>query len=48
MVELFVAMFVVSGFVILSVAYATHVFSTDHSGYIAGIGAGAGSARLGS
>ena len=47
MSELALAMFVSAGFVILSVAYATHVFSADHSGYIAGIGAGAWSAGVG-
>jgi ACS family hexuronate transporter-like MFS transporter len=45
--ELALAMFVSAGFVILSVAYATHVFSPDHSGYIAGIGAGSWSAVVG-
>jgi ACS family hexuronate transporter-like MFS transporter len=40
MLELFVAMFMVSGFVILAVAYATDVYSTAHSGFIAGVGAG--------
>jgi ACS family hexuronate transporter-like MFS transporter len=37
---MFVAMFVASGFVVLSIAYATAVYSTDHAGLIAGIGAG--------
>src|SRR5260221_217986 len=34
------AMFVILGFVVPSVAYATHVYAADHSGLIAGIGAG--------
>jgi ACS family hexuronate transporter-like MFS transporter len=38
--ELFFAMFVAAGFVILAVQYATQVYSTEHSGLIAGIGAG--------
>jgi hypothetical protein len=38
--ELFFAMFVAAGFVILAVQYATKVYSTEHSGLIAGIGAG--------
>jgi ACS family hexuronate transporter-like MFS transporter len=37
---MFLAMFVASGFVVLSVAYATHVYSSDHAGLIAGAGAG--------
>ena len=37
---MFLAMFVSSGFVVLSVAYATHVYSPDHAGLIAGTGAG--------
>ena len=46
MLELFLAMFVASGFVILSVACATHVYSPAHSGLIAGVGAGSWSAVL--
>jgi MFS transporter, ACS family, hexuronate transporter len=42
--ELFFAMFVASGFLILPIAYATHVYSSAHSGLIAGLGAGAWSA----
>jgi ACS family hexuronate transporter-like MFS transporter len=41
---MFVAMFVASGFLVLSVAYATHVYSADHAGLIAGAGAGSWSA----
>jgi ACS family hexuronate transporter-like MFS transporter len=33
-------MFVIVGFVVPSVSYATHVYSGDHAGLIAGIGAG--------
>jgi ACS family hexuronate transporter-like MFS transporter len=43
---LFVAMFVAAGFVIVGIAYATHVFSTRQSGFIAGIGAGSWSALV--
>jgi ACS family hexuronate transporter-like MFS transporter len=44
MAELFFAMFIAAGFVILSIAYATDVFSSDYSGLIAGAGAGSWSA----
>lgn len=44
MTELFFAMFIAAGFVILSIAYATDVFSSDYSGLIAGAGAGSWSA----
>jgi ACS family hexuronate transporter-like MFS transporter len=37
---MFFAMFVTSGFIIGAVAYATHHFSIDHAGFIAGLGAG--------
>lgn len=40
MAALFLAMFVSAGFVVLSVAYATHVYAADHAGLIAGTGAG--------
>jgi ACS family hexuronate transporter-like MFS transporter len=43
---MFLAMFVASGFVVLSVGYATTVYSTDHAGLIAGIGAGSWSALV--
>jgi len=46
MAELFLAMFAASGFLILPIAYATHVFSSAHSGLIAGLGAGAWSAAV--
>jgi ACS family hexuronate transporter-like MFS transporter len=38
--SMFLAMFVASGFVVLSIAYATHIYSADHAGLIAGTGAG--------
>jgi len=37
---MFFAMFVTSGFIIGAVAYGTHHFSTEHAGFIAGLGAG--------
>ncbi|HTB14788.1 MAG TPA: MFS transporter [Bryobacteraceae bacterium] len=37
---MFFAMFITSGFIIGAVAYATRHFSTDHAGFIAGLGAG--------
>jgi ACS family hexuronate transporter-like MFS transporter len=37
---LFFQMFVASGFIVLSVAYATHIYSPGHAGLIAGVGAG--------
>lgn len=37
---MFFAMFITAGFIIGAVAYATHHFSTDHAGFIAGLGAG--------
>jgi ACS family hexuronate transporter-like MFS transporter len=43
---LFFAMFIAAGFLILPIAYATHVYSTSYSGLIAGLGAGAWSAVL--
>ena len=46
MVELFLAMFMASGFVILSVAYATNVYSSNHAGFIAGLGAGSWGAAV--
>lgn len=44
MIHMFFAMFVAAGFVIVSVAYATYVFSADNSGFLAGLGAGSWSA----
>jgi MFS transporter, ACS family, hexuronate transporter len=46
MAELFFAMFVAAGFVIVGIAYATHVFTARQSGFIAGIGAGSWSALV--
>jgi ACS family hexuronate transporter-like MFS transporter len=46
MLGLFVAMFMASGFVILSVAYATNVYATAHSGFLAGVGAGSWGAAV--
>jgi ACS family hexuronate transporter-like MFS transporter len=43
---MFLAMFVGSGFVMLSVCWATKVYSADHSGLIAGIGAGSWGASV--
>jgi len=40
LLELFFAMFVIVGFVVPSVFYATDVYSANHAGLIAGIGAG--------
>jgi ACS family hexuronate transporter-like MFS transporter len=42
----FFAMFAASGFVILSIAYATAVFPVSQSGLIAGVGAGSWSAAV--
>jgi len=43
---MFLEMFVAAGFIQLSVAYATSVYSGDHAGLIAGVGAGSWSAVL--
>ena len=43
---MFVAMFAASGFLVLSIAYATHVYSAEHAGLIAGVGAGSWSAMV--
>jgi ACS family hexuronate transporter-like MFS transporter len=43
---MFLAMFVASGFVVLSVGYATSVYAIDHAGLIAGVGAGSWSAMV--
>jgi ACS family hexuronate transporter-like MFS transporter len=43
---MFLAMFVASGFVVLSVGYATDVYTGDHAGLIAGAGAGSWSALV--
>lgn len=46
MALLFLSMFASGGFIIASVAYATHVFSSHNAGLIAGIGAGSWSALV--
>ncbi len=46
MFGLFFAMFIAAGFIILSIAYATAVFTADQSGLIAGLGAGSWSALV--
>lgn len=46
LLQLFFAMFVAGGFIILAMAYATQTYSTAHSGLIAGLGAGAWSAAV--
>src|SRR5260370_30311781 len=40
LLEMFFAMFVIVGFVVPSVSYATHVYHAEHAGLVAGIGAG--------
>ena len=40
LLEMFFAMFVIVGFVVPSVSYATHVYAPERAGLIAGIGAG--------
>ena len=44
--ELFLAMFVAAGFVILALSYATSVYSSQHAGLISGLGAGSWSAVI--
>jgi MFS family permease len=44
--ELFLAMFCASGFIILSIAYATDVYSPRYAGLISGLGSGAWSATV--
>jgi len=46
MAAMFLAMFVAGGFLIVTIAYATHMYSPHHSGLIAGLGAGAWSAAV--
>jgi len=46
MCGMFLAMFAAAGFIVLSVAYATDVYSADHAGLIAGAGAGSWSAMV--
>lgn len=40
MIELFLEMFICSGFVIVTISYATWVYTSAHAGLIAGLGAG--------
>ena len=44
LLEMFFAMFVAAGYVMLAVRYATAIYSAEHAGLIAGIGAGSWSA----
>ncbi|MDP3001172.1 MAG: MFS transporter, partial [Bryobacterales bacterium] len=46
MALMFFSMFVAAGFIILSMSYATRVYSSSHAGLIAGVGAGAWSALV--
>jgi ACS family hexuronate transporter-like MFS transporter len=46
LVLMFLAMFAASGFLVLSVAYANSVYTADHAGLIAGVGAGSWSAAV--
>jgi ACS family hexuronate transporter-like MFS transporter len=46
MVLMFFAMFIAAGFVIITIAYATQVYSAAHAGLIAGLGAGSWSAAV--
>jgi ACS family hexuronate transporter-like MFS transporter len=46
LLTMFLAMFVAAGFIILSVAWATRVYSAGHAGLIAGVGAGAWGAAV--
>jgi ACS family hexuronate transporter-like MFS transporter len=41
---MWLAMFVAAGFIVLSIAYASSVYTADHAGLIAGLGAGSWSA----
>lgn len=43
---LFFSMFVAAGYIIVSVAYATSIFSSRHAGFLAGLGAGSWSAAV--
>jgi len=46
MAVLFFAMFVVAGFIIVPIRYATHIYGAAHSGLIAGLAAGAWGAMV--
>jgi ACS family hexuronate transporter-like MFS transporter len=43
---MFLAMFAASGFLVISVVYANSVYTADHAGLIAGVGAGSWSAAV--
>lgn len=43
---MFLGMFVAAGFIIIPIAYGTYIYSANHSGLIAGLGAGAWSAVM--
>ena len=45
--ELFLAMFATAGFVIVGVSYATTIYTAEHAGLIAGLGAGSWSGVVG-
>jgi ACS family hexuronate transporter-like MFS transporter len=47
LVLMFLAMFAASGFLVISVVYANSVYTADHAGLIAGVGAGSWSAVVG-
>lgn len=46
LIAMFFAMFVAAGFVMLSVCWATRVYSAEHAGLIAGVGAGSWGAAV--
>jgi len=46
LVLMWVVMFASSGFIVLSVTYANAIYSADHAGLIAGMGAGSWSALI--
>ena len=46
LVLMFLAMFAASGFLVISVVYANSVYTADHAGLIAGVGAGSWSAAV--
>ena len=47
MAEFFLAMFATAGFVIVGVSYATTIYTPQHAGLIAGLGAGSWSGVVG-
>jgi ACS family hexuronate transporter-like MFS transporter len=46
MASLFFVMFVASGYIVVSISYATWIYSGDHAGLIAGLGAGSWGAMV--